>query len=75
MINTIEVGLIGVVVALFIINVLIRNKHKRRELNTITNYIIIFFIGVIVHTLVIYFEVDQWYTDKRNLTAVRMLAS
>jgi hypothetical protein len=75
MINYIIVGIVSVITSLIIINVIIKDKAKKKELNNITTYLIVFIIGLIVHGITEYIELDKWYYDKRCMTAIKMLST
>jgi hypothetical protein len=74
MIDYIIIGFICVITSFIIINFII-SKTKRLELNNIKIYIIAFIIGVVVHFITEYCEISKWYTNKRHLTAIKMLST
>ena len=68
-------GCISVIISFLIINIFITNKEKKKNLNNIKTYIITFTIGVIVHGIIEYFKINEWYCDKRCMTAIKLLSS
>ena len=74
-INYIIVGIISMITSFFIINIMITNKKKRKDLNNIYTYITTFCMGVIIHGFTEYFQISQWYCDKRCMTAIKMLST
>ena len=73
MIDYIIVGLIGVVTAYIIINVIIP-PEKKIELNNIRTYLIVLLIGLIVHSICEYIELSNIYEHKHFLTTIKMLS-
>ena len=74
MIESFIVGFIGVITCFIIINFFIP-KAKKIQLNKIKIYIVAFLIGVIVNLITEAVGFDNWYEDKRYLTAIKMLSS
>jgi hypothetical protein len=58
------VGLITVIIAFVSINIIL-DKEKRKKYNTLKTYLIFFIIGVVVHFIAQYFNLDQIYCDKK----------
>ena len=71
----IEISIISIITAFIIINTMIQDDHKKKQLNKIHTYIVVILIGISVYITTEYFEISKWYSDKRNLTGVKMLAS
>jgi len=69
------VGIISMVTGFVIINTMVTNKDKKKDLNKITTYLILFGIGVIIHALTEYFKLSEWYSDKRHMTAIKLLST
>jgi len=68
------VGIISMVTSFFIINIIITNKEKKKNLNNIKTYIITFCMGLIIHGFTEYFKITEWYCDKRCMTAIKLLS-
>lgn len=71
----VEISIISIITAFIIINTIIQNDHKKKQLNKMHTYIVVIIIGIIVYITSEYFEISKWYTEKRYLTGVKMLAS
>ena len=74
MIESVIVGSISAITCFIIINCFIP-KVKKIQLNKIKIYIVAFFIGFIVNLITEVVGFDNWYEDKRYLTAIKMLSS
>ena len=71
----VEISIISIITEFIIINTIIQNDHKKKQLNKMQTYIVVVIIGIIVYITSEYFEISKWYTEKRYLTGVKMLAS
>jgi hypothetical protein len=74
MIESVIVGSISAITCFIIINCFIP-KVKKIQLNKIKIYIVAFFIGFIINLITEVVGFDNWYEDKRYLTAIKMLSS
>jgi hydrogenase-4 membrane subunit HyfE len=74
MIDYIIISIVSIITCYIVINVFITNKASRIKLNNIKTYLIVLIIGLLVHMLVEYFEINKIYCDKKCLTAIKMLS-
>jgi len=73
MIDSIIIGLSGVIFALVVINIIIP-MEKRITINNTRTYLIIFLIGIIVNTIAESIDLTNIYNMKHFQTTIKMLS-
>ena len=72
------VGITCVIIAFIVINTMITDISKKKELNKCNKifniYVIAFMIGIFTHMMVVYFDIVKLYNDKMKLSTIRMLS-
>ncbi len=63
-ISYVIIGFISMIIGIICINVVL-DKEQRHKYNTIKNYLLFFFIGIIIHVFTQMINLDQIYCDKQ----------